>query len=299
MSNIDEKADEPIWSVFGIYEPYEGIFEFDNIAEYIENWLKPNLLTGLKTVFAGSLREWEHLQRANGAPGRGDFALATTVVAAMDHIGALMVPSRYHNLDSKTNIARVAKELDTTCDIFALFAYLGRNCLLHGTWPQTASWYRPDHKKETQEDWGVGLSFTSNKDMNRNNTIHLVRHQNEVDGRVQQREVIKVVLNIRQIHCEFDAFVRSDQFRKRVKDDGFDRVKSLAETAGYPKLKEFKKLEAGKSRLKLEEIDPEITPENFLEQQRLIREQAKRVDIWNAKPGEKKMRRPEQMRKTP
>ncbi|HEX8339354.1 MAG TPA: hypothetical protein VF624_00455 [Tepidisphaeraceae bacterium] len=138
----------------------------------------------------------------------------------------------------------------------------------------------------------MGLSFTSNKDFSRNNTLYLVRHQIKVDGTLRDREALKLILNIRQVHQEFATFVRSEAFHTAVREEGFERVKLLAREAGYPGQRHsFESIKAAKPVPGTKDFLKEVYIKDFADQQLLIREQAVRMEVWNAKQGEKKVRR--------
>src|SRR5437762_799858 len=97
----------------GIREQYEGLRDFPDFADYLENRVKPNLLEDLDTVFEGAKLSWAQkvAREPNRQNGRGDFVMATALLAVFDHIGSFITQRWEDPVTPPENIARVARQL--------------------------------------------------------------------------------------------------------------------------------------------------------------------------------------------
>lgn len=278
--------------VKGIHEPYQGLVDFTNIESYFEGWIKPNILGDLDTVFVGARQKWENRNPNAGEPGRGDFFMAVSLFAALEHLGAFMAEESAP-ITTAENIARVAKRLQSTWDVYAILANMGRNALAHGAWPQTAIAMPVEGAKA----WAFGLSFNANSNPMRHDTLHVSTVKlsklwvpDGYEGSPspkpfvtpeQEIPLLKLVLNVQMLRWELLEFIDSGEYLRIVGGllGTFDRVKKISTMNGIPGK------EAHKARSALESPEKKMkrlcAPETVEEQINELREEFRRINPNN------------------
>jgi hypothetical protein len=199
---------------------YQGIWSFPDFSAYLNQWIVPNMLKDLETVFEGALERWKN----EGEPenGRGDFILATSLFALFDHLGAFLAETKEHSLHTKENIARVAGLLQSIKDVNLIVAHLGRHALVHGAWPQTMVLM-------DKETWAFGLNIFAHPD----ESTHMALYKREYpfpekSGSARQFKILKLRLNIRFLRRELEECVKNCQEFANVPLEVFERVQKIA-----------------------------------------------------------------------
>ena len=179
----------------------QGLRTFDGMGDYLDRWVRPNLLEDLDTVFEGAKRRWE--EKGRPADGRGDFLLATLLFGTFDHLGAFLAADECRSLATRENIARLACRLPSTADVYAIIAQLGRNALVHGAWPQTAL------RMDRGGSWAFGLSITANPDPTDHDYLYTRRYSLSAAGASDSTPstVLKLLLNVHALHRELRELV--------------------------------------------------------------------------------------------
>jgi hypothetical protein len=271
--------------VKGIYEPWEGLRDFQTFEEYFTKWVMPNLLGDLETVLEGARQWWELRKQPPGAPGRGDFFLATVLMSVFDHLGAFLVESDAHWITAAENIARISRNLDSTFDVYCVLANLGRNALIHGAWPQTS--IPMPASAASVERWAFGLSFNANSDRARHDTLHT---KLEVNG---ANAVLKLVLNVHNLRRELLDWIESGLLLRNVTARAFERVRAGATIMGDPrKVEELNDTYTPGWRRRIDRrARPKVfAPKDFARQIENLLIEAKEIGAWRSNTDYKRRR---------
>lgn len=222
---------------YGVHEEYEGIRDFRRFDDYLHGWIKPNILKDLETVFEGARSRWDNESHKPGAPGRGDFVLASGLLPIFDHFGALIAKPVIEWIISSENIARVARRLTPDLhDIYAVFANLGRNAIIHGAWPQTGLITNLERAVTRRvETWAFGLSFNANSNPERHNTLHNKGYKpapNLPAPEPLPQKTLKLVLNVHNLRRRLADAIEKEEMFSDVTQAAFDRVRQISELSG-------------------------------------------------------------------
>jgi hypothetical protein len=202
---------------------FQGVRSFDSYEDYLRLWIKLNMLPDLETVFKGSLKFWEDNQRPS--EGRGDFVLATALFSAFDHLGMFLAKHPGESLRSRDNIARTALKLPSTNRIFAIIANLGRNALVHGSWPQTGFAMEGG-------TWGFGLGIGAPSGRTEHNLIY-TRMYPLMSG-LPPVKVLKLTQSVHVLRQELDTAIRYDGLWNHCHPDLFERIQRMSIFLGDP-----------------------------------------------------------------
>lgn len=196
----------------------QGLWDYADFPEYLNQWIIPNMLGDLETVFEGARERW----RGREGAGRGDFALATVLFAWFEHLGAFL-----GNPDEKRRgiiaIARCAKQLPSINDKADwIIAYLGRNALVHAAWPQTLSLMDGGN-------WAFGMSVNADNRLQETHNIIYNWPVHKTFPRVQQTPttVIKLSMNVHILRQELHDFVASGLLLECTNTQCFELVKEF------------------------------------------------------------------------
>ncbi len=201
---------------------HQGVRSFPSFEQYLEGWIKRNLLADLETVFVGAKERWISTGRSEN--GRGDFLLATLLFSVFDHLGTFIARPG-DKLVNHENIARVAKHLDSTKDVYAIVSNLGRNALVHGAWPQTAV-------PRDGCTWGFGININGDIDERQHNLLYVKLYPiGWPGGQLREVPVLKLRLNVHVMRKELIEWLHHDL---RVSRKAFDRARNLAMLQGIP-----------------------------------------------------------------
>jgi hypothetical protein len=224
----------------GVHETYRSVSDFASIDAYFEKWIVPNIFGDLDTVFMGAQQFWGHKKQTPGAAGRGDFSLAIALLAAMEHLGCFLAPGLDDAITTGNNIGRTAQCLQSTWDIFAIVASLGRNAVVHAGWPQTAIAMPPD----ARPTWAFGLSFNASENPLRHDTVHFdtIRRSQLFDptkpahAADENLLMVKLVLNVQMLRWELLEFKDSGEFLRlaKVEPKTFKRIQDMSRVSGVP-----------------------------------------------------------------
>jgi len=199
-------------------------------------WVKPNILKDLETVFEGAREQWKREQHEPGAAGRGDFILASGLLPLLDHFGSLLAEPKWGWITPPENIARACLRLGPDlADIFAVFANLARNALLHGAWPQTACIVDVPVPGGGIKTWAFGVSFNANADSRRHDTFHNKAYRlapNLPPPEKVPERTLKLVLNVHNLRSRLVEAVESGTLFRGVRQFAFDRVRKISELSG-------------------------------------------------------------------
>jgi hypothetical protein len=208
----------------------QGPRDFEDFNDYFENRIKPFILIDLETVFRGTAEYAGKTKRA--AVGAGDFILAMSLFAVFDHLGAFLAHwndelKERESLESKDNIARVAKVLPSTTDIYAIVATLGRNALVHAGWPQTAM---------PIDDWAFGYSVGGGPDREEeHDMLYLTWHQRGIKKKDRARvKVLKLAQNPHVLYRELKEELTKGKRFTEVSQEAFERVQRYSVVVGVP-----------------------------------------------------------------
>lgn len=204
---------------------FQGLRSFETFREYKQKWLKPNLLGDLETVFLGVRQGVKGKQRA----GRGDFILAMALFSLFDHLGVFLA-KRGESLEFYENIARTAHCLESTRDVFAVIANLGRNALVHGAWPQTAV---PMEEKA----WAFGYSVGSGPEDSEHDLLYVVEHPLRSKGHARREDAVKILKfaqNVNVLYKELVNWVDYGEELREIGDTAWDRAQRLSLVIGRP-----------------------------------------------------------------
>jgi hypothetical protein len=208
---------------------YQGPRDFTDFDDYRENWIIPNLLPDLDTVFLGAREHAKKLDKT--ARGGGVFALGTALCGAFDHLGSFLAkwdkdPNRCESLKQTDNIARTAKCLPSTADVCAIFANLGRNALVHAFWPQTAM--------PMEGGWAFGYSLGGDVDTE-HDQLYITSHSIDPKQHNPERvKVLKLAQNVYVLHKELAKAVREGPDFRNVSQKAFERVQEYSMRVGLP-----------------------------------------------------------------
>jgi hypothetical protein len=206
-----------------VFDTSEGIRDFKDFPEYFEGWIKSNLLPDLETVWEGARTHWLRREMNDGAPGRGDFVLATALFTALDHLGSFLAPPDV-TLSGHENVARVAKELPSTQDVYAIFGNM-RNVIVHNAWPQT-------HVPGRENRWAFGLTFSTNSRFERHDVMYVGDRFQGVGRNGPSVPVVKLKLNLHVLNQQLVDWVMNPAFVPLVSPKAFERIRELSRYAG-------------------------------------------------------------------
>jgi len=208
----------------------QGLWDFVGFASYLHEWIRPNLLKDLETVFEGACNEWKQDNMPNN--GRGDFVLAIALFAVFDHLGAFLAEDEDASLMTRDNISRVAVQLPSTRDVDLIVSHFGRNALVHGAWPQTVMLMEG-------EKWAFGLNVSAdprpfNEDGEpTHNYLYWRKYPMPwFDCKTRLMDILKLRLNVRNLRHELGEFVTSinpDMVQPAV----FQRIRKIAVGSVY------------------------------------------------------------------
>lgn len=247
---------------------FQGLRSFSSFDEYREKWILPSMLNDLDTVFIGARERAEHKKRAR--EGGGNFILATALMTLLDHFGAFLAkwdpaPYKRGSLDQIENIARVAKLMPSTSDVYAIVANLGRNALVHAAWPQTAM--------EMTGAWAFGYTIGADVE-SEHEMLYVPWHPLGPKWREGPPvQVLKLAHNVHVLYRELVNELRTNEKFRKVDIKAFERVQDYSLIAGLPSRKGVigKKLFGG---------DRVLTWGLTREQARQLRNETRRTGIW-------------------
>jgi hypothetical protein len=206
----------------------QGPRDFENFDDYRKNWIIPNLLVDLDTVFLRTRKRAAELKRTT--VGGGTFVLGMALFAAFDHLGSFLArwddePERRESLKQTDNIARTARSLTSTADVCALVANLGRNSLVHSFWPQTAM---------PMDGWALGYSLGGDVD-EEHDLLYVTVHSIDPKRRHSKpKKVLKFAQNVYVLYKELAVAVREGTAFRDVHPKAFERVQKYSTKVGLP-----------------------------------------------------------------
>jgi len=202
----------------------QGLWSFSKFSDYLSDWIIPNMLKDLETVFEGGCERWV----SQGMPknGRGDFVLATALFALFDHLGAFLAESIDSSLHTRENISRTAKRLQSLKGIDLIVAHFGRNALVHGAWPQTTVLM-------DRETWAFGLNIFAHPDESTHRALYKREYPFPTDsGSSQEVKILKLRLNVRYLRRELEECIKNSTAFSDVDDALFERIQKIAVDSG-------------------------------------------------------------------
>lgn len=205
----------------------QGLWEYPTIRAYVEDWVVPRLLGDLQALFEGAHQYWqEHgvpqrpatTPSVRSEPGRGDFLLATTLFAVMNHLGRFLLAP--NDLPSTRGcIYQAAKLLPSTAEVPEMVSHFGRNQVVHRGWPQTL--YIDDNWRR-----GYGLNLGANPDESDHDLMYRNPYKlpDPKTGETLVVTVFKLRLNVRVLKREIDDAVRLGRFLSMASQEVFESV---------------------------------------------------------------------------
>jgi hypothetical protein len=284
-------------SVHGINEKFLSILDFSSFEEYQEKWIRPHILGDLETILEGAKQRWQSSPRKAMSPGRGDFLMATVILSVFDHMGMFLADRNFPEISSSENIARVARRLSGLEDVYAILAKLGRNVLIHNTWPQTAlPMWTKDHTSGRTERWAFGLTFSASPDLNRHDTLHVAPWWTSLQDRKSrnlrtQKKALRLTLNVHRMHQDLVKWMDKGGMLAAVNSvpGSFERAQLILNIAGDPgKGSLWKQETSGVNLLPRRTGKVERLCEGgvMLDQIQALLIEAKRLGAWEPEPGE-------------
>jgi hypothetical protein len=206
----------------------QGPRDFEDFEDYRKNWIIPNLLVDLDSVFVGTRERVSKLKRT--AVGGGTFVLGMALFAVFDHLGSFLAewhedPERRQSLKQTDNIARTARCLTSTADVCAVVANLGRNALVHAFWPQTAM---------PMDGWVFGYSLGGDVD-EEHDLLYVTVHSIDPKRRHSKpKRVLKLAQNVYVLYNELAGAMREGTAFRDVHPKAFERVQKYSMKVGLP-----------------------------------------------------------------
>lgn len=196
---------------------YQGLYDFPDFSTYRREWLVPQTLGDLETIFKGSTMYWAQ----DRTRSRGNFVLATALFAVMDHVGSFLQPPDGSE-STWRNISATALQLPSLKRVHTLIAHCGRNALIHAAWPQTMLVFQ-DGAKTLR----LGLNISAEEDASRDHSLFYWRTYAEPeDDSGKEQAVLKLRLNVYALLQELGACLRGDALA--VDHRTFERVRRRA-----------------------------------------------------------------------
>lgn len=224
-------------------EFFQGVRDFSNFKSYLNDWLIPNTLGDLETIFFGATEYWRSDQRRP----RGNFMLATLLMAVMDHIGSFLRKPE-DPMTSWKHISLCAKLLPSVSDVHGIIGYCGRNALIHEAWPTTMLVI-----EDGKSCMRFGLNINANADITlEHRKLYWKRYVEPLPKVRGHQEVLKFRLNIYTVLHDLGHAMRN--WNVRVDQNTFDQVNEHSGSLCHFKVRQLNESE----REKLKINDPGI-----------------------------------------